>query len=63
MSDHPGVISKDGPSGQRAALGYGPDIWERSATPTRWRHVPKKHGESSAVNDLSPEPPSGEPVP
>jgi hypothetical protein len=28
MSDHPGVIFKDGPSGRRAALGYGPDIWE-----------------------------------
>jgi hypothetical protein len=28
MADHPGVIFKDGPSGRRAALGYGPDIWE-----------------------------------
>jgi hypothetical protein len=28
MSDHPGVIFKDGPSGRRAALAYGPDIWE-----------------------------------
>jgi sarcosine oxidase gamma subunit len=28
MSDHPGVIFKDGPTGRRAALAYGPDIWE-----------------------------------
>ncbi len=28
MADHPGVIFKDGPSGRRAALANGPDIWE-----------------------------------
>lgn len=28
MAEHPGVIFKDGPSGRRAALAYGPDIWE-----------------------------------
>jgi hypothetical protein len=28
MADYPGVIFKDGPSGRRAALAYGPDIWE-----------------------------------
>ncbi len=28
MADHPGVIFKDGPSGRRAAVGYGPDVWE-----------------------------------
>src|SRR5438034_1751853 len=28
MADHPGVTFKDGPSGRRAALAYGPDIWE-----------------------------------
>jgi hypothetical protein len=28
MADHPGVIFKDGPSGCRAALAYGPDVWE-----------------------------------
>ena len=28
MADHPGVIFKDGPSGSRAALAYGPDVWE-----------------------------------
>jgi hypothetical protein len=28
MADHPGVIFKDGPSGRRAAVAYGPDVWE-----------------------------------
>ena len=28
MADHPGVIFKDGPSGRRAALANGPDVWE-----------------------------------
>lgn len=28
MADHPGVIFKEGPTGRRASLAYGPDIWE-----------------------------------
>jgi len=28
MADYPGVIFKVGPSGRRAALAYGPDVWE-----------------------------------
>lgn len=28
MEDHPGVIFRDGPSGRRAVLIGGPDIWE-----------------------------------
>jgi hypothetical protein len=28
MADHPGVIFKDGPTGRRAALASGPDVWE-----------------------------------
>jgi len=28
IADHPGVIFKDGPSGRRAALAFGPDVWE-----------------------------------
>jgi hypothetical protein len=28
MADHPGVTFKDGPSGRRAALAFGPDVWE-----------------------------------
>jgi hypothetical protein len=28
MEDHPGVIFVDGPTGRRAALAGGPDVWE-----------------------------------
>lgn len=28
IADHPGIIFKDGPSGRRAALACGPDVWE-----------------------------------
>ncbi len=28
MAEHPGVVFKDEPSGRRAALAYGPDVWE-----------------------------------
>ncbi len=28
MVEHPGIVFKDGPSGRRAALALGPDVWE-----------------------------------
>lgn len=28
MLDHPGVVYRDGPSGRRAALAVGPDVWQ-----------------------------------
>lgn len=28
MSEHPGVVFRDGPTGRRAGLSGGPDIWE-----------------------------------
>lgn len=28
MEDHPGIVFRDGPTGRRAALAGGPDIWE-----------------------------------
>ena len=28
MEDHPGVVFRDGPSGRRAGLSGGPDVWE-----------------------------------
>ncbi|HEY4025161.1 MAG TPA: hypothetical protein VGO86_01925 [Candidatus Dormibacteraeota bacterium] len=27
-AEHPGIVFKDGPSGRRAALAFGPDVWE-----------------------------------
>lgn len=32
MDEHPGVQFRDGPSGRRAALAGGPDVWEVIAT-------------------------------
>lgn len=28
MDEHPGIIFRDGPTGRRAALAGGPDVWE-----------------------------------
>jgi hypothetical protein len=28
MEDHPGVVFRDGPTGRRAGLAGGPDVWE-----------------------------------
>ena len=28
MAEHPGIVFKDGPTGRRAAVSYGPDVWE-----------------------------------
>lgn len=28
IEDHPGIVFKDGPTGRRAALIMGPDVWE-----------------------------------
>lgn len=28
MAEHPGIVFRDGPSGRRAALAFGPDVWE-----------------------------------
>jgi hypothetical protein len=28
MVDHPGIVFRDGPTGRRAALSAGPDVWE-----------------------------------
>lgn len=32
MDEHPGIVFRDGPSGRRAALAGGPDIWQVLAT-------------------------------
>lgn len=32
MDEHPGIVFRSGPSGRRAALAGGPDIWEVMAT-------------------------------
>ncbi|MGI8753011.1 MAG: hypothetical protein ACR2MN_11990 [Acidimicrobiales bacterium] len=31
MAEHPGVVFRDGPTGRRAGLAAGPDLWEVAA--------------------------------
>lgn len=28
LESHPGIVFRDGPTGRRAALAHGPDVWE-----------------------------------
>jgi hypothetical protein len=28
IQEHPGIVFRDGPAGRRAALAFGPDVWE-----------------------------------
>lgn len=28
MAEHPGILFKDGPTGRRATLAFGPAVWE-----------------------------------
>lgn len=28
MTEHPGIVFRDGPAGRRAGLANGPDVWE-----------------------------------
>lgn len=32
MDEHPGIVFRDGPTGRRAALAGGPDVWEVMTT-------------------------------
>jgi len=32
MENHPGIVFRDGPTGRRAALARGPDVWEVVST-------------------------------
>jgi hypothetical protein len=32
MDEHPGIVFRDGPTGRRAALAGGPDVWEAMET-------------------------------
>jgi hypothetical protein len=46
MAEHPGVVFKDGPTGRRAALALGPDIWEVIKT---LREVGERGGQAVEV--------------
>ena len=41
MAEHPGVVFRGGPTGRRAALAAGPDIWEVAAVLAQQSGPPK----------------------
>lgn len=49
-SEHPGIVFKPGPSGRRAALAGGPDVWEIASA---LRHV--RGSEAARVSALARE--------
>lgn len=40
--EHPGIVFRDGPTGRRAALAAGPDVWEVVAVLGQQRGSPEK---------------------
>jgi hypothetical protein len=42
MAEHPGVVFRGGPTGRRAALAAGPDIWEVAAVVAQQEGSPKE---------------------
>lgn len=46
VAAHPGIVFKPGPSGRRAALAGGPDVWEIAAA---LRHVTGREAERVAA--------------
>ena len=52
---HPGVVYRDGPTGRRAALAVGPDIWEVASALRRTKGSPEKRVATLAEQfDLHP---------
>jgi hypothetical protein len=42
MAEHPGVVFRDGPTGRRAGLAAGPDVWEVMRAVKSARHAEPK---------------------
>jgi hypothetical protein len=55
MEEHPGIVFRDGPTGRRAALAAGPDVWELvrfiKGIPERG---PKAVAKAARMLDLTP---------
>jgi hypothetical protein len=46
MDEHPGIVFRDGPTGRRAALAAGPDVWELIMT---LKSAPRRGDEAIAA--------------
>ena len=50
MAEHPGVVFRDGPTGRRAALAAGPDVWEVAAVLGQQKGTPEKRLAATATH-------------
>ena len=50
MAEHPGVVFRDGPTGRRAALAAGPDVWEVAAVLGQQKGSPEKRLAAAAAS-------------
>ena len=50
MVEHPGVVFRDGPTGRRAALAVGPDVWEVAAVLGQQKGSPEKRLAAAATH-------------
>lgn len=48
MIDHPGVVFRDGPSGRRASLAAGPDVWEVASVLAQQKGRPEARLQAAA---------------
>lgn len=55
--EHPGIVFKDGPSGRRAALVAGPDVWEVVAAVGGAGAKDEKRAVAVAAQELALSPP------
>ena len=57
QQEHPGIVFKDGPSGRRAALVAGPDVWEVVAAVRASGAKDEKRASKVAAEQLALSPP------
>ena len=48
MVEHPGVVFRDGPTGRRAALTEGPDVWEVASVLAQQEGTPEERLQAAA---------------
>lgn len=48
MVEHPGIVFRDGPTGRRAALAEGPDVWEVASVLAQQEGKPEERVQAAA---------------
>ncbi len=57
MAEHPGIVFRDGPTGRRAGLAGGPDVWEiiavlRDYAAGNGKHAVRRTAEHLAISEV-----------